>query len=213
MKQIVVFLGLATVLISCGGNGLDYNDECGPLTEFKIDENYCEKFGLRAENFTLLYPSELTVETQEDYKSGNYVDFFKNDEAETIVECINIGSYSGIIESTEGGMGFFGITKGRLLKSLVGQFREQGLDMQYVTYRDEKIGDQLYFTARGKFTVDREIAGFRGTYITQMILVPKAEVEGEGFLVMMMAREDSGVQLFEDFATTSCLAPILLSFD
>jgi len=208
------FLLLSSILLfSCGGKEVVYDNACGPLKEYTVDKAYCEKYGLREANFSLQYPADLGLETPEDYASSNYVSFFKMDDDSMVIESMNIGFYYGLSES--GGDGFFGnllgVTKESLLGSLVEQFKAQGLPIENVTMQDEKINGEDHFTTRGTLETTEDVAGFLGNYLIQVVMV--ATSSDSGILLIMSAREDSGVTEFKEFETKGCMAPILTSVD
>ena len=69
LKKLTTIIGMLllgmsiTTLVACGENS-KYNEECGDLVEFEVDEEYCQKYGLREEAFTLKYPESLEVDTK-----------------------------------------------------------------------------------------------------------------------------------------------------
>lgn len=202
---------LITTLVACGENS-KYNEECGNLVEFEIDEEYCQKYGLREEAFTLKYPESLEVDTQKDYPSKNYASFFKYDKDTLIVESVNIGYFYGLKESGKDGIGsFFGLTKESLLTSIVDQYRAQGLDIQETTMQDETIRGEKHYTVRGSINTDMEEIGLAGNYLIQMVMI--ATEADHGVLLIMLAREDSGITSFEDFETKGCTSPILQTLE
>ena len=211
MKKIIVSALVLLSLFACGESP-KYNEACGDLVEFEIDEEYCQKYGLREEAFTLKYPESLEVDTQEDYPSKNYASFFKYDKDTLIVESVNIGYFYGLKESGKDGIGsFFGLTKESLLTSIVDQYRAQGLDIRETTMQDETIRGEKHFTVRGSINADMEDIGLAGSYLIQMVMI--ATEADHGVLLIMLAREDSGITSFEDFETKGCTSPILQTLE
>ena len=171
MKKIIVSALVLLSLFACGESP-KYNEACGDLVEFEIDEEYCQKYGLREEAFMLKYPESLEVDTQEDYPSKNYASFFKYDKDTLIVESVNIGYFYGLKESGKDGIGsFFGLTKESLLTSIVDQYRAQGLDIQETTMQDETIRGEKHYTVRGSINTDMEEIGLAGNYLIQMVMI------------------------------------------
>jgi len=212
IKQILILTSGLISLLSCERE-VTYDNVCGPLKTFEVDKDYCKLYDLREENFSLKYPENLTMESQEEFRSSNYVSFIKYDNDSTIIESVNIGSYYGIVESeTKSKFGrLLGLTRNALLTNIVNQFREMGLDMHNVTIQNENIRGKDHFTTRGKFETTENIAGINGNYITQIVMIPSAI--DHGLAVIMMAREDSEIKYFNDFETKGCLGPILQSIE
>lgn len=212
VRQGLIFAAAVTLLVSCG-NEVPVTSECGALKEFSVDKEYCKRYGLREETFSLKYPSDVDIETQEDYQSINYAGFFKYHEDSTLIESMNIGFYYGLSES--GGNNAFGRLLGTTNKSVLGnminQFRAQGIDMQNVTMQDETIRGEDHFAARGSFETTEDISGYKGKYLIQLVMM--ATASDHGILLIMAARDDSGVTSFQDFETKGCLAPILQSIE
>lgn len=212
VRPELVFVIAITLLVSCGTE-VPTSSDCGALKEFSVDKEYCKKYGLREETFSLKYPSGLDIETQEDYRSVNYAGFFKYNDDSTLMESMNIGYYYGLSES--GGNNtfsrFLGTTHESILGNMVNQFRAQGIDMQDVTMQDEKIKGEDHFAARGNFETTEDVAGYKGKYLIQLVMM--ATASDHGILLIMAEREDSGVSSFQDFETKGCLAPILQSIE
>lgn len=212
VRQALILIIPITFIASCR-NEVPISSECGALKEFSVDKEYCKQYGLREETFSLKYPSDLDIETQEDYQSINYAGFFKYDDDSTLMESMNIGYYYGLSES--GGNNAFsrllGTTHKSILGNMVNQFRAQGIDMQNVTMQDEEIRGEDHFAARGSFETTEDVAGYKGKYLIQLVMM--ATASDHGILLIMAAREDSGVSSFQDFETKGCLAPILQSIE
>ncbi|NQX92411.1 MAG: hypothetical protein HRT74_09885 [Flavobacteriales bacterium] len=215
MKLLPTFSALcafAMVLASCGPK-FEYDGSCGELKEYKVDSHYCKKYNLSEENFTLKYPSNLSLETPEDLVTPNYVSFFDFDSDSILIQSMNIGYYYGLSES--GGDGLFGsllnVTKESLMSSLVDQWRMQGIPLENVTMQDETIIGEQHFTVRANFTSTEIEVGFVGDYLAQMVMM--ATASDHGVLLIMIARDDSGIKDFKDFETAGCLGPILNTFD
>ena len=211
-KQTIVSICILFSLISCGKK-VTYDNKCGDLKEFEVDEDYCKLYGLNEETFKLKYPSDLEIETQEDYQSTNYVSFFKYDKDSTFIESMNVGFYYGLNDS--GGDSMFGsllgMTKESLSSMMVSQLKSQGFNMQDITMKDEKIRGDNHFTTRGKVETNEAVAGFKGKYIIQFVMIGTGW--GHGLLLIMSARDDSGITSFADFETKGCISPILQSID
>jgi len=203
---------IAAFSSSCG-KSFEYNGACGELKTFTVDKNYCEKYGLYEKSFTVKYPSDLEIETQEDYESTNYVSFFKYDEDSLISESVNIGYYYGLSESGGDGLlgGLLGLTKESLITQLVNQLKAQGLPLKNVTMKDENIRGESHFTTRAEFQTTENVAGLKGAYLIQLVMI--ATESDNGVLMIMMAREDSDIKSFEDFDSKGCLAPVLNSLN
>ncbi|MEL6303990.1 MAG: hypothetical protein AAFQ20_04295 [Bacteroidota bacterium] len=211
MKKILVFGLVFLFLFACGRNQ-NYNEECGDLVEFQIDDEYCEKYGLRRENFTLKYPEGLDVETQADYPSKNYASFLKYDKDTVLVESANIGYFYGLKESGNDGIGsFFGLTKESLMTSMLNQYSAQGVDIEKVTMQDETIRGEEHFTVRGTLTANLEEISLVGNYLIQIVMI--ATEADHGVLLVMLARDDSEIESYEDFETKGCTSPILQTLE
>lgn len=213
MKRLLAVALIATFFASCGSREVVYDNKCGALKEFVVDDAYCNKYGLRNENFSLQYPTDLAVETQEDFRSDNYVSFFKYDADSAIIESVNIGFYYGLSESGGDNLfgGLLGMTKENLLGSMMGQFEAQGFKLQDITLRDETVRGETHFTARAKFKTSEDMYGFNGSYLIQLVMI--ATESDHGVLMIMAARDDSGIKSFEDFESKGCISPILQSLD
>ena len=203
---LCAFMGL--FLVSCGED-VSYSDECGPLKEFSVDAAYCQKYDLQEETFSLMYPSDLDIETQEDYPSPNYVGFFKYGEDSALIEGVNIGYYYGLSESGVGSLvgGLLGLTKESLLNNMMNQLSAQGFEFEDLTIDDEEMMGEEYFTARARFEFEEETYGYQGKYLIQLVMVPTES--DHGLLFIMAAREDSGITTFAEFETKGCSYPIL----
>lgn len=211
MKKILVF-GLVSLLFLACGRTPKYDEACGDLVELEIDEEYCEKYGLREETFTLKYPEQLDVETQADYPSRNYASFFKYDKDTLIVESVNIGYFYGLKESGKDGIGsLFGLTKESLMTSILDQYSAQGFPIQDVTMRDETIRGEKHFTVRGTVDANLEEISLLGNYLIQIVMI--GTEADHGVLLIMLARDDSGIKSFEDFETKGCTSPILQTIE
>lgn len=212
MKSVSLVL-LSFLLFSACDKKVAYTGDCGPLTEFKVDQAYCEEYGLRDETFSLQYPANMELQTQEEYNMPDYAVLLKLDEDSMIKESLNIGAYYGLSESGGDGLlgGMLGLTKESLMTRFVEQHNDAGFNLQNVTLQDERILGEDHFAVRASFEMDNEEFGFKGKYIFQLMLI--ATGSDHGLLIGMKAREDSGILSFEDFEKKACIAPILQSIE
>lgn len=209
MKLKLIIASLVIISLSCKSE-IETKD-CGEVKTFTVDKEYCQKYGLREETFTVDYPSGVTIETQEDYKSPNYVSFIKYDKDENIEESVNIGFYYGLKQSggSTGAEMITGLTKESLINKMIGQLKGQGINLENVTMKDEDINNEEHFAARGNFSSQSDDLGFKGNYLMQFVLI--ATAPDHGVLVIMSAREDSGIKTYKDFETKGCMASVLKS--
>ena len=213
-KSIQSLLSLGILLLgfsSCKTNQGDEKIDCGEMKTHQITKEYCLKYGLEEEEFTVNYPSLFAVETQEDYRSSNFVSFVEYDEDSMIRQSINLGYFKGLNESGSDGLASnaLGTTKEDLMKTLIRQLNSMGLNLQEIEMRDRNILGEGHYTVRAQFETSEDINGFMGDYLIQFIFY--ATHADHGVLAIMTGRTDSGITNFEDFEAGSCIAPIIQS--
>lgn len=151
------------------------------------------------------------MENQEDYSSTNYVSFVETDQDTNIIQAINIGYYYGLSESGGNGLlgGLLGTTKEALMEMLFNQLKQQGFELEDVEMGDIELFGEEHFAARARFKAEEVTNGFLGSYVMQFVLY--ATSGDRGVLAIMSARDDSGIENFDDFENKGCLGVVIES--
>ncbi|WP_196889018.1 hypothetical protein [Aureivirga sp. CE67] len=216
IKKIVLGLSFIGLLFSCKSK-IVYNDECGTLKDFSIDEAYCLKYNLPAQTFSLKYPSDLEIETQENYRSPNYVGFFKYDKDSILTESLSVGKYHGVSEVSgkkSRNKNFLGITNESLLTSLINQFRVPGhIEIVDVEMANGTFLESDHFIATAFLKSKEDYSGFKGKYLLQIVMKATTSLDNKGVLLVMIARDDTEIKGFKDFESKGCISPIVQSFE
>ena len=213
ISQICLILGLMFLFFSCKST---QHSGCGPLQKFQVDTTYCNTYNLPVQEFSLQYPLGFEIETQKDFRSPNYVSFYKYDTDSILTASFAVGKYHGVSENSQNNntaTQLLGITQASLLGSLIAQFKVP----EYLEITEVKMGNQAimgsdYFTARLLLTARELYAGFKGRYRLQIVMRATTNTDNLGVLLIMIARDDTVIQHYDDFETKGCIAPILKTF-
>lgn len=176
---------------------------CQKRETFEVDANYCFQHMLPLMQFSVKYPADLqTAPPQPGQRNRSYNYFYKSDENSIEIESIQLGYMSLSADSADHETEMEG-----MLGQMASNYEEAGFTLEDpFTGTAEIDGDRhKVFRARGE--IDRPEIDLQGRYLIQAVLLPPM-YENNGLLIMMLAREDSPIQSFEDFAEEGSISVV-----
>lgn len=166
---------------------------CQKRNTFSVDATYCYRHLLPLIQFSVDYPVDLqTMPPTAGQRNQTYNYFFKSDAGGNEIESISFGYLS--LDSTE---------QEANMEAIIGQMEESyieaGFDLSDTFTGTQEFDGKSLKMFRCTGTIDRPQYDLSGTYRVQtLILTP--EYYNNGLMITMMARDDSPIQSYEDFA-------------
>lgn len=192
MRKALLLATLPIILLSC--------QERIP---FQVDADYCFRHMLPLMQFSLEYPADLQTDPPAaGSRNLHYNTFFKADQTGIQTESITLSYLSLSPDSSQ---------QDKDMEMMIGQlaedYREAGFEMEDSFTGQAEFDGETYRVFRATGSIDKEDYGLRGKYrILVLLMTPK--FDNNGLLVSFMARDDSPIQTYEDFARKGSIGTV-----
>lgn len=179
---------------------------CQKLNTFEVDATYCYQHLLPLMQFSVDYPADLqTAPPTPGQRNQTYNYFFKSDAGGNEIESISFGYLS--LDTTE---------QDANMEAIIGQmeesYMEAGFELSDTFTGTQEFDGKQYKMFRCTGTIDRPQYDLSGTYRVQtLILTP--EFYNNGLMITMMARDDSPIQSYDDFAEEGSISKVWKSLE
>lgn len=180
---------------------------CQELNTFKVDAEFCYQHMLPLMEFSLDYPLDLQTDPPiAGSRNLNYNFFYKSDEAGNQIESISLGYLSLDVDTTQEAH----------MEGIIGQMEESftaaGFELDESFTGTEVFDGESYKLFRATGSIDKPEYELVGNY-RMMVFLVTPEYYNNGLLITMMAREDSEIQSYEDFASKGSISTVWSSLE
>lgn len=191
----------ALVVIAISASG------CQQLNTFNVDAEFCYQHMLPLMEFSVDYPLDLETDPPiAGSRNLNYNFFFKSDEAKNQIESISLGYLSLDVDTTQEAH----------MEGIIGQmeesFVEAGFELEDSFTGTEEFDGNAYKMFRATGTIDKPEYELVGTY-RMMVFIMTPEFYNNGLLITMIARDDSEIQSYADFASKGSISTVWSSME
>ncbi|MDP5172521.1 MAG: hypothetical protein NWR72_19930, partial [Bacteroidia bacterium] len=177
---------------------------CQKLTTLEVNSDYCSLYMLPLMQFSVSYPADLEPDLPTAGMSNmEYLFLYKTDTTSTTriqTESIAFGALSLSADSVE---------QDKDMEVMIGKLEENysqaGFELEDSFTGIEEFDGKEYRMFRATGTIDREEYELQGRYRI-LILIIKPEFHDNGLIISMMARDDSPIQSYEDFANKGSIS-------
>lgn len=180
---------------------------CQKLNTFEVDAEFCFQHMLPLMEFSVEYPLDLQTDPPvAGSRNLNYNFFYKSDEAGNQIESISLGYLSLDVDTTQEAH----------MEGIIGQIEENftgaGFELEDSFTGTEEFDGQSYKMFRATGTIDKPEYELVGRY-QMMVFIVSPEFYNNGLLITMIARDDSEIQSYADFASKGSISTVWNSME
>lgn len=175
---------------------------CQQLNTFEVDAEFCFQHMLPLMEFSVDYPLDLQTDPPiAGTRNLSYNYFYKTGESGFQVESISLDILSLDVDTTQEAH----------MEGIIGQmeeyFTEAGFEFEDSFTGTEEFDGESYKMFRATGTIDKPEYELVGKYRMMYILL-SPEYYNNGLAVTMIARDDSEIQTYADFASKGSISTV-----